>query len=221
MQENNSTIIYVSSSMEKPSFEKKIQQDLLSKCGSIPIVAVTQEAVNLGSNSINIVVGRVGASGFNMCRQILIGCEAITTKFVISAEADCLYPPDYFTFVPERDDIPYRSADTYLLAFQRDYFYKKNEGSTFAQIVGKEFYIKRLRYLFEGVSQWSVEEKNFPKTRGKKFFEEVAWFKSNPCISMKTGQGMRRYSHSDRTPIHELPYWGKAMDLRKDLYENN
>ena len=209
----DTTIIYYTSNQEYPEFERKVQETLLANCGNLPIVSVSQKPINLGKN---ICVGDVGQSGFNMCRQVLIACLAATTRFVISAEADCIYPPDYFTFRPERDDVCYRNNNTYLMGFRRDCFFKKNEGGTWSQIINRKFYIKRLEYLFKGAPKWSVKEKNFPKERGKKFFDSFERFTTkNPCISFKSGRGMRHYSHSERIPIYELPYWGDSKKLRK------
>jgi hypothetical protein len=154
-----------------------------------------------------------------MFRQVLIGCKEAKTRFIITAEADCLYSPDYFEFVPERDDVCYRNDNTYLLGLKRDYFYKKNEGGSWVQAINREFYINRLEYLFEGAPEWSVEEKNFPKERGRgeDIFsdDQIQRFTTKyPCISIKSGKGMRHYSHSERIPIYELPYWGTGKEFR-------
>lgn len=213
----DTTIIYYTSNRETPEFEKRIIDSLLRVCGDLPIISVSHKPLDLGKN---ICVGDVGASGFNMFRQVLIGCKEAKTRFVISAEADCLYPPDYFGFVPERDDICYRNSNTYLLGLRRDYFYKKFEGGTWSQIIGREFYINRLEYLFEDAPEWSPDEKNFPKERkkGNDIFSDnqIERFETiNPCISIKSGKGMRHYSHSERVPIYELPYWGDSKEFRK------
>lgn len=213
----DTTIIYYTSNRETPEFEKRITDSILRICGDLSIISVSQKPMDLGKN---ICVGDVGASGFNMFRQVLIGCKEAKTKFVISAEADCLYPPDYFKFVPEREDVCYRNANTYLLGLRRDYFYKKFEGGTWSQVIGRDFYVQRLEYLFEGAPEWSVEEKNFPKERkkGEDIFTaaQIERFETEyPCISIKSGRGMRHYSNSDRTPIHDLPYWGSGKEFRK------
>jgi hypothetical protein len=209
------TILYYTSNKENPEFEKKIQENLLRVCGDLPIVSVSHKPIDLGKN---ICVGDVGVSGFNMFRQVLIGCEEATTKFIISAEADCLYPPDYFKFVPERDDVPHRNTNLYVMGDHRDYFWRKPEGATHAQIVGREFYIKRLKELFEGAPMWSPEEINFPKERKHKedVFDKIEyWQGENPVIQIKTHQGMRYYTHSERIPIYDLPYWGNGKTLRR------
>lgn len=212
---NDATIVYCSSNMEHPVFEQRIRANILKNCGNIPIISVTQKPIDFGTN---ICVGDdIGVSGFNFFRQVLIGCEAATTKFIISAEADCLYPPDYFTFRPERDDVCYRDSNLYVMPDKRAFFFKKSKGATHAQIVGREWYIKRLRQLFKDAPMWSAEEKNFPKERYKlqDVFNTIEHYKTeNPVVQIKTHRGMRYYTESDRTPVHSIDYWGEGVPFR-------
>jgi hypothetical protein len=211
------TVIFVSSNKETPEFEKHIIDDLKSKVGDLEVISVTQKPVDLGQN---FVVGDVGASGFNFCRQVYRACIYATGDYVISAESDCLYSPDYFNFVPERLDIPYRNTNIYVQKYGQDFACKKTM-STFSQVIGRDFYISRLQSLFEGLPMWSTEYKNFPKEIGKKLFNEFETFETMyPCISFKTGRGMRKHSNTDEVPIYDLPYWGSIKELRKK-YEAN
>lgn len=210
----DATIIYYTSNREDPAFEARVQENLLKTSGGLPIISVSHKPINLGKN---ICVGDVGTSGFNMFRQVEIACEAATTPFVISAEADCLYPPDYFTFRPKELDRCYRNSNLYVMPDHRAYFFYKKEGATHAQIVGREYYLKTLRELFSGAPRWSTEEKNFPKERLRKsdVFDQIYYWKTeNPVFQIKTHRGMRYYTHSDRTPILELPYWGSGDKVR-------
>jgi hypothetical protein len=211
---NDATIIYYTSNREHSGFEERVKENLLKVCGGLPIISVSHKPIDLGQN---ICVGDVGVSGFNMFRQVQIACQAATTPFIISAEADCLYPPDYFEFRPPKIDVCYRDNNLYVMPDQRDYFFHKKEGATHAQIVGREFYLDTLNKLFEGAPQWSPEEKNFPKERLRKadVFDIIEyWTSPNPVFQIKTHRGMRYYTHSDRTPIPELPYWGLGSKVR-------
>lgn len=217
------TIIYYSSNQERPEFEQRIRDNILAVSAGLPIISVTHKPIDFGKN---ICVGDVGASGFNMFRQVQIACREAKTRFVLSAEADCLYPPDYFTFVPPREDICYRDKNLYVMPQHRSFFWKKEEGATHAQIVGREFYLKTLDKLFVGAPEWSVEERNFPKERLRKKQEDV--FKKNEIefyetenavVQIKTSQSMRHYTHSDRVSRDELPYWGTGRQFRKKYYD--
>ena len=218
------TIIYCSSNREMPEFEQRIRDNILKYCGDIPIISVTQKPIDFGTN---ICVGdHVGVSGFNFFRQSLIACKAAKTKFVLSCEADCAYPPDYFEWIPERDDICYRNSNLYVMPQHRALFWKKEEGATHAQIVGREFYIQRLEHLFQGEPEWDADQKNFPKEkfRNKKDdvfrdFQKTRYETRNPVVQIKTSQSMRHYTNSDRKNRDKLPFWGTGEEFRKKYYD--
>ena len=182
---NDVTLIYYSSNQEKSAFETRIKNNILKQCGNMPIISVTHKAIDFGKN---IVVGDVGASGFNMFRQVQIALREAKSRFVLSGEADCLYPPDYFTFVPKRDDKCFRNKNLYVMGQHRTYFFKKEEGATHAQIVGRKFYLKTLDRLFEGAPEWSVAEKNFPKER----IQVLGLADTRPIDTNDTDKGRRK-----------------------------
>jgi hypothetical protein len=220
------TIFYCSSNKERPEFEKRIIKNILKYSGDIPVISVTQKPIDFGTN---ICVGdNVGVSGFNFFKQSLIALKNIKTPFALSCEADTVYPPDYFQFIPPREDICYRDKNLYVMGQHRNYFFKKEEGATHAQIVGTEFYRKTLERLFEGEPEWDYneEQKNFPKEKfhkkGEDVFRasEIEFYETiNPVIQIKTSQSMRHYTNSDRIPRYELPFWGKGDDFRKKFYD--
>jgi len=209
------TIIYYTSNREKPDFERRVQENLVKVSHGLPIISVSQQPIELG---YNICVGNVGASGFNMFRQVQIACQRAEADFIISAEADCLYPPDYFDFIPPRLDVCYRNDNLYVMPDARDFFFYKKEGATHAQVVGRKFYLEMLDELFLGAPDWAVDEKNFPKERWHKkdVFDDIEYFHTNnPVFQIKTHRGMRYYTHSDRTPIPSIDYWGDGKKVRE------
>lgn len=201
----------------------RVRDNIRENCGGLPIISISQFPVDFGDN---ICVGDHGCSGFNMFRQVQIGLRKAKTKFVISAEADCLYPQDYFEFRPPEDDIAYRNTNTWVMPQWRPFFWNKPGGATHAQIIGREFYLDRLTELFEGAPDWSVEEKNFPKERklGSDVFTEDQikyWATENPVVQIKTTRSMRHFTESKREDTHKLPYWGKGVDFRNKYYGDN
>lgn len=205
-------VIYISSNREKPEFEQKIIDDMLSKKGDLPVYSVTQKPMNLGTNKC---IGDVGTSGFNFCRQLQMVVEMADVDYVISCEADCLYSPDYFTFIPPRLDTVYRNTKNYVIPYKQNYFLFKRSQTAF-QISGRNFLLNRLNYLLTGQPQWDTKMKNFPKEIGKSFLESWETFETRyGCFSIKTGQGMRRFTLSSTVPVPELEYWGDARTIRK------
>jgi hypothetical protein len=211
----DATILYYTSNRERQGFEERVKKNILKVRGDLPIISISQRPIDFGEK--NICVGDVGASGFNMFRQVQLGCQAAKTRFIISAEADCLYPPDYFTYRPPKDDVCYRNTNLYVMPDARDFFFRKREGATHAQIVGRKFYLDTLTKLFEGAPKWSVKEKNFPKERRRQedVFRHIEYYATeNPVFQIKTHKGMRYYTHSERIPIPEIPYWGSGKTCR-------
>lgn len=210
----DAAIIYYTSNREKPGFEERVRDNILKVNPGLEVISVSQKPINFGKN---ICIGDVGTSGFNMFRQVQIACNNTKAKFVISAEADCLYPPDYFEFEPLRDDVCYRNTNLYVMPDARDYFFYKREGATHAQIVGREYYLKILNTLLPDKEMWNTQEKNFPKERWNQedVFKDIEYYKTtNPVFQIKTHLGMRYYTHSDRNPIYSLSYWGKGKAVR-------
>lgn len=213
----DTTILYYTSNRENPDFEARVRDNILKYKGDLPIISISHRPINFG---YNICVGDVGVSGFNMFRQVQIGLKEADTKFVLSAEADCLYPPDYFTYIPPREDICYRDSNLYVMPDRRAFFFRKPEGATHAQIIGRNFYLNTLDKLFEGAPAWSTQEKNFPKERNHKddIFgpEQIKMYHTkNPVFQIKTHRGMRYYTNSERIPIKNIPFWGNGEKARK------
>lgn len=218
MDTHKATILYYTSNREGEEFERRIRENVLVNSGGFPIISISQKPIDFGKN---ICVGDVGCSGFNMFRQVQIGLQEVKTPFVLSAEADCLYPPDYFTWIPDKEDVCYRNTNLYVMGRWRNYFYEKREGATHAQIIGTKFYLDILNKLFENAPQWNEAEKNFPKERWRleDFTDRIEYYRTeNPVIQIKTTKSMRHYTHSERIPVYELPYWGRGEDFRRKYY---
>lgn len=197
------TIIYYTSNKEDEKFEQNIRNHLVRSAGSIPIISVSQKPILLGKN---ICVGEIGASNLNIYKQLLIGCEAATTKFVITAEADCLYPPEYFSFTPPVDNMCYRYENLWILHTWKEGFYRKNV-SQCGQIIGREYFIELLKKI---ISEINGQEAT-PVWKTFKF--------DNPIVNIKTGRGLRKLTWIDKRvpPRNEIPYWGSYYKLKEEL----
>ena len=164
-------------------------------------------------------VGDVGTSGFNFCRQLQMVIELATVDYVVSCEADCLYSPDYFTFIPPDLGAVYRNDHNFVIPYKRNYFLTKKSQTAF-QVSGRDFLLARLNYLLRGQPQWNTEMRNFPKEIGEEFLDregqrkEPTFRTEYGCLTIKTGDAMRKHTSSGSTRIYELPYWGRAEDIR-------
>src|SRR3990167_2935090 len=209
-------IVYVSSNRENPEFESRIIADMLEKRGNLRIYSVSQKPIFWGVGNVeNVVIRDVGVSGFNFCRQLRMAVDMAKADYVISCEADCLYSPDYFKFVPPKLDRVYRNTNNYVMLLKQNCWYEKDSQTAF-QVSGKDFLLNRLDYLLKGQSMWNTEMKNFPKEINEYFLEEWDTFKTKyACFGIKTGQGMRKQTKHGKTKIVELPCWGTIKQIKE------
>lgn len=214
----NTTILYFTSNREDQVFEEKIRENLVKQAHEIPIISISQKPISLGKN---ICVGDVGLSYLNLFRQMYIGAKEAKTDFIMYAEGDTLYPPEYFSFVPTDKNVSYRYDNNYVVfdTPKHNMFYKKRvyEG---AQIVGTKFFMKNCEEFFVDMPMWFANGKDGvmpirrrePQHRSPKvYFGGVA-----PCITFKTGKGISWKAHLERgSEVTSVPYWGTIEEVKK------
>lgn len=213
----NRTIIYYTSNREDPIFEQKIIADMLSKAGNIPIISVSQKPMKLGKN---LCIGDVGFSYLNCRKQMLMAMKLAKTEYVITAESDFLYPPEYFDFQPSGENL-YRYENVWIMGLtdkKQQNFYRKRSTSDGAQIVKRNFLIDLLERFLEPYPGWYIKNNNETDPRHSPYHRvpHTLIHGQNPAVSIKTGNGI-----SLRTAIKEgpesirknLPYWGDVNKL--------
>lgn len=204
------TVVYYTCNREEPQFEARIRRSLLHASRGLPIISVSHKPIDLGTN---ICVGDVGISGLNAWRQFQIGVKAAKTKYVCPAEADMLYPKEFFRFVPPRDDIFYL-APLYVCFSQRGYgkyFAEKNRRSESAMIVNRDFVLARLDEMYKDLPMWGPDFDHIwlLGKQPKEFFELPV-----PVVTFKTDRNMHRKTpHKVEDKIRELPGHGNVREL--------
>lgn len=216
------TVVYYTANKEKEDFESKIREKLLESISGLPLISVSQKP--LKGFGHNICVGEQPYCDASAHRQLLIGLKEAKTKFVLAAESDCLYPPEYFTFVPPEEDKAYRYSNIWLLfewiGPQTMGKYWKKPFCEGAQTCGREYWIKAIEYALRKVNGW---EERRPGIIFNSFLE-YSWESKNPVISCKTNQGLRKYAGTYKADVHPpldvLPYWGAASDMRSKFFNS-
>src|SRR3972149_7194754 len=172
------SIIYYSACTESPVFEARIRDDLVKKAGDIPIVSVTRKPVDMGTN---ICVGEQPVCYLNEWRQLLIGLKAAKTTFCITAEADCLYPPDYFAFTPPVEDKIYYYDNLWIVWKYKNGFWRKTGHCEGAEICGREYWICRLEPLLSRYGDgWEQSTRNVESNLVRKFFPTEGTYTGDP-----------------------------------------
>lgn len=208
----NLSVIYYTSNREKEDFKAKIEGRLLKTIGDVPLISVSQKPIDFGEN---ICVGDVGTSDHNIYRQLQIGCLKAITKFVCTAEADCLYPPTgYFDFNPPDESSAYHYTNVWIL-YKGSHIFKKKAFSLCALFSNRDYLLSRLDRVFGKLPQWSLRKPHplFHKYRGWTPFTN-----SLPVINIKTREGMRWFTGTEDVEAVELPYWGSARKLTEELW---
>jgi desulfoferrodoxin (superoxide reductase-like protein) len=206
---NDKTIVYYTANTEEPAFEQRIIDDLKIKAGDMPIISVSRKPIDLGTN---ICVGEVPHSYTSEWKQLLIGLKAAKTKFVIAAESDCLYPPEYFSFIPLEEKTMYNYNNIYIIWKYKNGIYKKTGYCEGAQICDREYWIERLEPLLP--KDWVPYTRDEESKLVKMIFQKRKEFTGNPVISFKTRDGVSYRTTFINNKLKELPYWGTIKQLR-------
>lgn len=218
------TVLYYTANKETPSFENKIKDNILKHIGSLPLVSVSQEPIDFGKN---LCIGKHAASYFNQFKQIRAGLDFIDTEYVLVAEADVLYPPEYFTFIPDRPASYYRYDNVWIhhnlgnggkaSAIPAFHFKRYSEG---AQLINRNFWAEVIDKYFRVVeSGW--DEDGTKRLRWAKFKTDPNFtWTGNPVISFKTDGGLTKFTPVDNSvrAKRSLPYWGSASKLREEMF---
>lgn len=209
------TVVYYTASREEKEFEQKIIDNLKKQAGDIPIISVSQKPLDLGKN---ICVGDVGWSYLNEWRQILIGAKEATTPYIIFAESDFLYSPDYFK-LDAKEDL-YRYDNVWIVFSNRNCReYKRKIMSEGAQICKRDLLINMYEKYLENQPEWFDGKITIGKNGDNPLSGvKITMFGGDPCISFKTGNGLRENTNvlnGENNINKTLPYWGSINDLRK------
>jgi len=216
----NLTIIYYSSNTECPRFEERIVENLKKQAGDIPIISVSHKPMGLGKN---ICIGERPVCYSNLWKQQLIGLREAKTEFCITAEADCLYPPEYFTFTPTSNDRVYRYDNVWVYWRRRSKFWRKAQCEG-AQMCNREYWIERLEAMLDGHKGW--EPMDNPSQLVTQIFTEGSKVRQgkwtgNPVITFKTGKGISGKTGLSReyASVTSLPYWGTAEEIKNKMFK--
>ncbi len=208
----DTTIIYYTANMENPAFEERIRENLIKNAGGLPIISVSRKPINLGKN---ICVGEKPVCYSNSFRQLLIGLKEAKTEFCIAAEADCLYPPDYFRFTPPTENNVYRYKNVWLYFDRRIRFWRKVYVEA-AQKCGRKFWINSIERVLKGHDTWKPFNPRLIFTTEDKY----SWT-GNPVIAFKTRKGIGFKTGFTKDWSLELPYWGSVEEVKKLVNYDN
>jgi len=170
----------------------------------MPIVSVSQKPIDFGKN---ICVGEKDNNYWCEFKQIQTGLREIQTRWVLTAEADVLFPPDYFTFIPPDDYISYRYTPIWINFMDKrpNIFYLKGSSDGIK-------IIDRVKWL-ELIDDCLGTDENWNKPDGftteKLILKDypIKFWTGSPAISFKTRKGVSYGTGLKKEKCDTLPYW--------------
>ena len=209
------TCIYYTSNKEIPRLEGNIRKTILENIGDAQLISVSQKPIDFG---INICVGEKVPSSHNAFRQLQIGAMKATTKYVCTAEADTLYPKEYFGFLPDNDRMIYKADNIYVIYALRGRkkicgMKREDEG---AIIAGREYIIEVIDKQLEGNGLWSCKGDYDGSIIPYLFSvgKSVFFHNTVPIVKFKTDQNLHRKCPTlNRT--NEIAVYGNPIELMR------
>jgi len=211
------TVLYYTANVESEIFEQRVRDIIWQNKGDLPLVSVSQKPIDFG---LNICVGVHPVCYANEFRQIQIGLKEVKTQYVLTAEADTLYPPSYFNYRPERLGKFYRYDNVWVGYYKNTtdtkpkYHFKGfSDGS---QLIDRDLWLYILDGVLEGKDTWSTPDVKIGKVYGKTR-KNYTWT-GDPVITFKTRNNVSANTKTQGYPKRKLPYWGKMLDLRERIF---
>ena len=218
---NNITVLYYTSNRENEKFEEKVRRNILKLKGDLPLISVSQKPLNFGRN---ICVGVQDNCYGNEFRQIQIGLKEVHTEYVLCAESDVLYPPEYFQFEPTGADYyrysnvwvhyarpPKRKNEPQVVLFKRF--------SDGAQLLKTKFWSDLIDKNIGTGDHWFTTADILPRFT-LETIPGLVWGNDHPVITYKTLSNVSRKTslQKNHPPREELPYWGNIAKLNKRIF---
>jgi len=106
------TIIYLTDNSLDGEIADLCRRVLLDAAGDIPIISVSQKPLAFGRN---IWLGEIGRCWLSLYKQLVAGCEAADTEWVVIAEHDCLYTPEHLAYTPDDGSLFWYNNNRWLV----------------------------------------------------------------------------------------------------------
>lgn len=218
------TVLYLTASEIKESFAVYQRNILLEAIGDYPLISVSREPLHFGTNIIDD--GKRSIS--NIYRQMLRAAKMATTEFVATAEDDCLYHSNHFTFFrPKPDEFAYDQNRFALFTWGEPIYSWRNRKSNCSLIAPRKLLIEALEERF---AKWpngtpphitgevgrGMVERNLKITLRKsvEMFAEVSIIQFNHDNASEDRQ-IRHRKKLGQIKAYDLYHWGHAKDIMK------
>lgn len=220
------TIIYITANEIPERFASVTQQHLSEASGGLPIIGVyLKTGGGFGSFTIHYIGER---SQKSIYKQVLRGAQEAKTKYVAVAEDDVLYSPEHFKFRPKDGHWGYNMNAWNIYTWGEPMFTYKAPGgrkNLNGLICERQLLIDHLEERFKlwpGKVDINIfgEPGKYDNQLGTTPYPTQEFYCNPPNIVFShqtnlqfAGLGTRKGLGQIRAT--EIPYWGKAEDIRR------
>lgn len=222
MSTSDITICYYSANHAPQEFMNKTLEQLRVSADGIPIISVTHQPVDLGTN----IVVELERSHFNIYRQALIGAQVATTPWIAMAEDDVLYSPEHFKYRPRKAPFAYNLGYWGIYTWQDPPIYNyKGRRNLDSLICDRKKFIEAMEERFakypndEANKDLWAEPGKYERQLGVTPQETEAFYSQPPNIKFShqtelSFEGLGTRKRAGELRATEIPYWGKASEIR-------
>jgi len=168
-------------------------------------------------------------SHFNIYRMALRGAKQATTKYIACVEDDQLYSPEHFKYRPRKTPFAYNLGYWGLYTWQDPPIYnykgRKNLGNLICE---REAFIEAMEERFakypnpggEHLKDIWAEPSRYERQLGVQIQEAEDFYSQPPNIKFShqtelSFEGLGTRKRAGELRALEIPFWGKASDVKK------
>jgi len=212
------TVIFLTVNKVPEEWAKYHREVLEKAIDDTPIITISKKPLDWGVNLIQEEEPSVA----NVYKQVLRGAKLATTPYIAIAEDDTLYHKSHFEFRPPMDTYAYDGHRWGIFTWgKRSFYYWKDRFSNAAMIAPRELVIEALEERFRKYPDNNIgelgKEKGTTINRYKSmnYWPEVGMvFFSH--VNALDGTEQRKTKRPGVVQAYDIPYWGKAEELRSN-----
>lgn len=213
------TIIMLTPNLVPTNWASFHKEKLLEAADGSEIITISSKPLDWG---INLIQTEYGYS--NIYKQVLIGAERASTKYIAIADDDTLYPAEHYQYRPPDDVFMFNLNRWHMLTWGEPIYFHKPKPGNGCMICNRDILIKTLRKRFEN-------RKKLPKdlchelgtVKTESYSDEYKWksfYTTEPIMSFYHDFSVEEATRKHKKRIYpvrayDIPKWGRAEELLK------
>jgi len=202
-----SGILYYSDSQLDESISSTCIQYIAKS--NLPVVSVTKKPLDFGKN----IVSTTPKGCLSLFEDILMGLEASTSDLIFFAEADILYHPDHWKFVPERQDTFYYNGNYWVVRLDDGFAVHYDMGPLSGLCAFREplitHYKERVEYVKKNgfSSRMGFEPMSHRRIKWDNMYRMERFYPESPNLDLYHGGNLTRRKWAPSKFVTKPKFW--------------